>query len=84
MNVNSAGKDDIQLANRDSSATKGHYHEEEDVLVEDGEDCPIASDTRTVWMDQGASQTKNEIYKHNGIRTSKYTAITFLPLNLLT
>ena len=29
-------------------------------------------------------QTKNDHFKHNGIRTSKYTLFTFVPLNLFT
>ena len=85
MNVKTAGSNEMELANKNDNESpgRGHTHEEPHHHVEE-EECALENDVRTVYLDQGPGQHKNEIYKHNGIRTSKYSLITFLPLNLFT
>jgi len=60
----------------DDKVSKYQQHE--------SEDCAMENDTRTVYLDQGMGQTRNDMFKNNGIRTSKYTLLSFIPLNLFT
>lgn len=81
------GDKDIELEKKghheDEEYDHGHNHEEEHIHVED-EECALENDTRTVYLDQGTGSHQNDVFKNNGIRTSKYTLLTFIPLNLFT
>ena len=90
MNVNTDEDKDIEMteAGKHGHHHGPHTHEGPNMAkhthVEE-EDCALESDTRTVYLDQGISgASKNDVFKNNGIRTSKYTLLTFIPLNLFT
>ena len=84
MNTDAGGKD-IEL--------QDHGHEDilpnGQIIHQEVDDCQLVEDTRTIYLDQGSMHgpgrgSKNEEFRHNGIRTSKYTLLTFVPLNLFT
>ena len=61
MNVNTAGAKDIELAGKGDGEEydHGHTHEKSGTHYED-EECGLATDTRTVNLDQGMGQAQND------------------------